>query len=113
MKEYITLVSHDTGQEYQVRLCKSFIERFMGYMYQKIPREPALLFEQCKSIHMFGMRFPLDVLFLDKNYEIIKRIDNLQPRRIVWPVHDATMVLEAPVGTFQGLTKGMCFEYIQ
>lgn len=110
MKEYITLVSHDTGQEYQVRLCKSFIERFMGYMYQKIPREPALLFKQCKSIHMFGMRFPLDVLFLDANYQVIRRFDKLPPRKVVLPIKGASMVLEAPVGSLGGLEEGMILE---
>lgn len=107
MKKYVTLVNSESGQEYRVRLCKSFLVRLKGYMFQKEPSEAALLLDPCDSIHMFGMKFPLDVLFLNKKYQIIKRIDNLQPRKVVLPVRGAKIVIEAPVGTLTGLREGM------
>ncbi len=106
MKEYITLISPDSGQEYSIRVCTSFIDRLMGYMFQKQPRDPALLFSPCNSIHMFGMKFPVDVLFLGESYLIIKRVNNLQPGKIVLPVRGARMALEAPVGALDGLVEG-------
>lgn len=103
--------SLDTGKEYSYRYCNTFVSRLRGYMFQKIPKEPALLITSCNSIHMYFMSFPIDVLFLDNDYKIIKRIDALPPRRIVWPVQGAKMVLEAPVGYLDGVKEGSRLEF--
>lgn len=107
MKKYVTLSNTETGREYNMRFCTSFLDRLRGYMFQKEPKEESMLFEPCDSIHMFGMRFPLDVLFLNKDYQIVKRVDNLQPNKIILPVKGANIVIEAPVGTLTGLEEGM------
>jgi uncharacterized membrane protein (UPF0127 family) len=51
---------------------------------------------QC--IHTFGMRFPIDVLFLDVCGCVIHSIHALQPWRISPYIHNATSVLELPAG---------------
>lgn len=107
MIEYVTFINPGTNKEYSIRVCKSYFDRLKGYMFQKKPRDPALLFSPCNSIHMFGMKFPLDVLFLDESYLIIKRVNNLLPRKIVLPVRGARMAIEAPIGTLDGLVEGI------
>ena len=54
---------------------------------------------QC--IHTFGMRFPIDVLFLDAQGCVIQSIHALQPWRISPFVHNATSVLELPAGVLR------------
>lgn len=49
------------------------------------------------AIHTFGMKFPIDVLFLDKNNHII-RTGTIHPNRIAW-AFGARMVLETSAGT--------------
>jgi len=58
-----------------------------------------LLGTQC--IHTFGMRFPIDILFLDTNGCVIYSIHAMQPWRISPYVHNATSVLELPAGVLR------------
>lgn len=41
----------------------------------------ALLIEPCPSVHTFGMGYPLDLVFLDANYTVLKTVERLAPRR--------------------------------
>lgn len=36
----------------------------------------------CEAIHTFGMKIPIDVLFLDRNLRVRKAVRDLPPRRI-------------------------------
>ena len=47
-----------------------------------IAREEALIFRNVNSIHMFFMRFPIDVLYLDKANKVLKVKHNLKPWRM-------------------------------
>ena len=42
----------------------------------------ALIIKPCNSIHTFFMRFPIDVIFVDKNHKIVKIISGLAPFRL-------------------------------
>ena len=55
---------------------------------------PGLLIPRCSSIHTFGMRFELDLLFLDANDEVVKR-RNVPPWRIA-SCRGSSAVLELP-----------------
>ncbi|MDR2191767.1 MAG: DUF192 domain-containing protein [Endomicrobium sp.] len=72
-----------------------FLLRFLGFMFKK-PSDYALLFENCKSVHTFFMRFNLDIVFLDKSGRVIKTKKNVKPWRIVLPVKNAVSILEIP-----------------
>lgn len=64
-----------------------------------LPRQragPGLLLPRCRSVHSFGMRFAIDVVFLDRDGREIRR-QRLQPRRLAWE-RRAAAVLELPVG---------------
>lgn len=42
----------------------------------------ALWIEPCSSIHTFGMSFEIDVLFLDRNLKVKRRLDRIKPNRL-------------------------------
>src|SRR5271154_5226720 len=56
-----------------------------------------LLLDRCYGIHTFGMRFPIDVLFLDKDLRVIRAVKALPPHRTCI-VKKSVYVLEVPVG---------------
>lgn len=58
-----------------------------------------LIIEPCNSIHTCFMRFPIDVLFLDKNYKIVSLTSNLSPWRLFGALFSGKIVLELPAGT--------------
>jgi uncharacterized membrane protein (UPF0127 family) len=51
----------------------------------------------CQQIHMFGMRFPISVWFLDKYGTVCDIIDEIRPYRISHRQKEAVSVLEFPV----------------
>jgi uncharacterized protein len=72
--------------------------RLLGLSF--LGREEAgvgLLIPRCRSVHTFGMRFELDVLFLDRAGRPVAVRRGVPPRRIVSERH-AAAVLELPAG---------------
>jgi len=52
----------------------------------------------CEAIHTFRMKFPIDVLFLDKKRKVLKIKSDMQPGRMSACLR-AHSVLELPSGT--------------
>ncbi|WP_334145077.1 DUF192 domain-containing protein [Rhabdothermincola sp.] len=69
--------------------------------------EGAILLRPAKSVHSFGMRFPIDVAFVDRELVVV-RTCRLRPNRITLPVWRAHGVIEAEAGAFGrwGLAPG-------
>lgn len=51
-----------------------------------------------EAVHSFGMKFAIDVIFLDRKRKVRKLTPGMAPRRIAicWTAHS---ILELPVGT--------------
>ncbi|MGG2025710.1 DUF192 domain-containing protein [Gottfriedia sp. S16(2024)] len=87
---------------YTIKKADTFATRLKGLMFRKKPLDQeGLWIIPCNSIHMCFMNFPIDVVFLNKNKQIVKLINNLQPWKFVAPVTDAYSVLELPVGVIE------------
>jgi uncharacterized membrane protein (UPF0127 family) len=69
--------------------------------------EGALVLRPCRWVHTIGMRFPIDVAFLDHDGVVVKTMHMAQ-RRIGVPVWRAHLVIEAEGGAFSrwGLRVG-------
>ena len=59
----------------------------------------ALLLQPAKSVHTFGMRFPIDVAFVDKDLVVVRTV-TMARWRLGMPVWKAHGVIEAQAGTF-------------
>lgn len=96
------LVDVESGAEIVARLeiARSSWARFMGLMGRDtIEPGNGLLLEPCNSIHMFFMRFAIDVLFLDRRGKVKKVMLNLKPWRISPIVFGARSTVELRAGT--------------
>ena len=62
----------------------------------------ALVIDPCTSIHMFFMRFPIDVLYLDRDHRVVRAQQGIRPWRI-GPLYTkgARFVIELPAGTIK------------
>ena len=56
----------------------------------------------CPMIHTFFMKFPIDVLFLDRELKVVRVIENLRPWRLSPWVLRAVSVLELAGGALKG-----------
>src|SRR3712207_6781120 len=57
--------------------------------------------ERCRSVHTFGMRYALDLVWLDADGAVV-RVDRAVPPRRVRPCLRARSVLERPAGPGRG-----------
>jgi protein-S-isoprenylcysteine O-methyltransferase Ste14/uncharacterized membrane protein (UPF0127 family) len=64
------------------------------------PPDPgrALVIQPCNGVHTFGMRYPLDLAFLNAEGEVVRFVPGLGPNRMVGPVPEAGSVLEFASG---------------
>ena len=61
--------------------------------------EGAILLRPARSVHTWGMRFPIDVAFVDTELKVVK-IVTMKRWRIGMPVLKAHGVIEARAGAF-------------
>jgi len=83
---------------YEVRLARGFRARLLGLA--SLNREEAgggLLIPRCSSVHTFGMRFSLDLYFLDREGAVVLTRLAVVPRRLAF-CRRASAVLELPAG---------------
>jgi uncharacterized membrane protein (UPF0127 family) len=84
------------------KLAGNFFKRFMGLMGRKhLDTGEALLITPCNSIHMFFMKFSLDVIFLDENNTIVYLLEGIRPWSVSPLIKEACSVLELPAGTIK------------
>ena len=59
--------------------------------------EGGLLIPRCRSVHTFGMRFAIDLVFVDRDGRVLAVRESLPPRRFV-RTRTGSAVLELPAG---------------
>jgi len=88
----------------KVELAETFWRRFRGLMFRRNFRKgQALLFKLAKSgrygIHMFFVRFSIDLLYLNQDFVVVDIRRELRPWRIHTPKVNASYIVELPAGT--------------
>lgn len=91
----------DTLLSSHLHICENFLERGRGL----IGREPlspersdALLIPKCNSVHTFWMSYPIAIIFLDINGNLLKKVAILKQRRFSG-CRRAKFVLEVAIDT--------------
>src|SRR2546423_14780112 len=93
-------VTKKTWLATKVRKADSFLTRLVGLLQRTtLGPEEALWLVPSKGIHTIGMKFPIDVVFLDKNSIVLKAVSNLAPYRITGVQLRGHSILKLPKGT--------------
>ncbi len=84
----------------RIRLADDLLGRLRGFLLRPAP-EPGegILLSPCQGVHMFGMRYPLDVVFIDDEGQIVRIYESLRPWRWTAVDRSASHALELPPGT--------------
>ncbi len=88
----------------KVEFADTFWRRFRGLMFRRnFPKGQTLLFKLAKSgrygVHMFFVRFPIDLLYLNQDFVVVDIRRELRPWRIHRPKVKASYIVELPAGT--------------
>ncbi|MGZ8662544.1 MAG: DUF192 domain-containing protein [Actinomycetota bacterium] len=87
------------GRVWSVEIPVTRRERMRGLRDRGLlPPDHAMLFPRCRSVHTFGMRFPITVVFLDARRRVVA-VRRRRPGRLARPRVRARSVLECPAGT--------------
>lgn len=79
-------------------------DRLLGLMGRSEEEIGAgLLIRSCRSVHTFGMRVPIDVVFVDRLRRITRVYHQLPPRRMVWGGRRSKDVIELRPGAAKRL----------
>lgn len=83
-------------------MARSFLARLRGFMFRRaLAQGSGLLLIPEHSIHSFGMRFPIDVIYLDGTNRVLRLDEAMPPNRIGPFVRGCQAVLELPPDTIR------------
>ncbi len=99
-----------------VEVADTLWTRFVGLMFRRelLPGH-GLAIRPCNSIHMFFMRFALDVVFVDGDGRVVRVLDSIRPWRASTLVRGAKAAIELPAGTAARsvLVPGMVLQLVE
>ena len=86
----------------RIRVARNFFQRLQGLLGSP-PLEPdeALWIPHCQAIHTFGMRYPIDAVYLDKTNRVVRLVPHLVPNRMGPVCLQAVSVLELADGVIE------------
>jgi uncharacterized protein len=83
----------------EIRVATGLRARLLGLAgLDRAEAGPGLLIPRCASVHTFGMRFALDLVFLDRRGAPVATRRGVPPRRFAFQ-RGAAAVLEVPSGS--------------
>ncbi len=92
--------TRDTILAESVERASSFLARLRGLIGRaELPPGRGLLLEPCRSVHTCFMRFPIDVIFLNKEGKMVYLAVGMRPYNATPYIKRAHRVLELPAGT--------------
>lgn len=93
-------VTRNTELGDRIRIAQTSLSRMFGLLGRNhISPGEGLLIHPSQGVHTIGMRFPIDVVFLDLHLHVIRLCRSMQPFRVTTIRWKARSVLELPDGT--------------
>jgi uncharacterized protein len=99
----VSLINERTRQPVatQVEIAATRTTRRRGLLGRdSLAEASAMLIAPCSSVHTIGMRFPIDVVFVDRQGFAVKIVRNLQPWRIAFGA-GGKAVIEMAAGSLE------------
>ncbi len=91
----------------RLRLAHTFWQRFLGWQFRReVSANEGVLLMPCRSIHTFGMRFPIDVLPLDRDGHVLRTAQTVLPWRTYVGSKQTFAILEAASGVLACVPVG-------
>lgn len=84
----------------QVEIAQNSCERMKGLLGRNgLPSGASLVITRCQSIHMFFMKFPIDVIFCDHQDKVVGLCKNIKPFELSPIFFKASYAIELSTGS--------------
>ena len=100
-------MQHERVGTFRVEVPTTRRERMRGFRDRR-SQDPrgCMLFRRCRSVHTFGMAFPIDVVLLDARQRPIRTV-RLAPNRMLLPKRRVRHVMEVVAGQGDALCEAL------
>lgn len=86
----------------KARKADTAFSRLKGLLGRReIDPDEALIITHCRSVHMFFMRFAIDVVFIDRNNVVVGVAKNIKPFQMSPYFFRSAAAIELPVGKIE------------
>ncbi|GEM_PF-4771036 len=86
------------SQKFKLEVKKSFWGKLRGLLGKNnLPTNQGILLVNCRQIHTLGMKFPLDIVVLNKELRVLDFKDNFSRNRIGRYYRQGYYIIELPV----------------
>ncbi|MBP8308853.1 MAG: DUF192 domain-containing protein, partial [Burkholderiaceae bacterium] len=94
--------------EMKIVKAQGFVARLIGWLgRRKACPDEALWLVPCRGVHTLGMRFPIDLVFLDRSGRVLRIDESVKPWRCRWHGQAHSVVeLKAGGAAARGVTLG-------
>jgi len=94
------LVKNDNIIATEVTKAVGFVQRTVGLLNKtNLSFDEGLFFENCNSIHSFGMKFDFDAIYLDNDNKVVCLIENIKPNKVLPVIFKGKNILETASGS--------------
>ena len=92
----------DTNLGEAIEVAATAAQRVRGLLGRECLEDgQGLLFKGCSSLHTFFMRFPIDIVFTDKDGRVLKTAISVKPFKLVAAPLRAYYAIELPEGAIK------------
>lgn len=85
-----------------VRIARGPLHRAVGLLLtETLAAHEGMWFDDCAAIHTLGMRYPIDVIFLNRDSRVIQTIESVPPHKLAVTCLKATVTIELGSGTLE------------
>ena len=96
----IKLIGQDTVISRSTLYAESFFQRLTGMLTRKFSDSlDGIVFRNCNAVHTFGMRFDIDVIFVDRTNRITEVYPDVKPWRTRSSGTSKAVTIELPSGS--------------
>ena len=101
---FARMVSERGEKDVTFVVLSTWVDRLRGLLGTCADADPVIL-TRCSSIHTFGMRYPIDVAFVDEHGGVLRSVRALAPRRLLSSPR-AYCVFERPASEMPWFEEG-------